>query len=78
VPRLARLTGGVPCNEVLPTTTKALHRDGRGRWGGRTLTEQGGTSEGGEVGLAAVFDGGNGASIVGGEGFLQLEGSTEG
>jgi hypothetical protein len=39
VVRLARLTGGVPFNEVLPTTTGALPRDGRARWGGWALTE---------------------------------------
>jgi hypothetical protein len=37
-----------------------------------------GSGEGGKVGSATTFDGGDGASIVGGEGFLQLEGSTEG
>jgi hypothetical protein len=46
----------------------------------RLLSRQGRTGEGGEVGSVAVFDGGNGAPIVGGggEGFLQLEGSTKG
>jgi hypothetical protein len=29
----------VPCDEVLPITTKALPGDGWTRWGGRALTE---------------------------------------
>jgi hypothetical protein len=37
-----------------------------------------GSGESGKVGSATTFDGGDGALIVDGEGFLQLEGSTEG
>jgi hypothetical protein len=31
--------GGIPCDEVLSTTTGALPRDDRARWGGRALIE---------------------------------------
>jgi hypothetical protein len=35
---VARLTGGVPGDKVLPTTTGTLPVDGPVRWGGQNLT----------------------------------------